>query len=105
MAGLGYMPKCTLSYDPCCLSAWNYWYLFLPPFTVLLIVTKVCAFLEGAFEIKLGLSAGASQTDVAVPLNFEIILAIALLVTNGVSTLMILHKTWYHICLSVAYQS
>ena len=66
---------------------------------------KVCSFLEGAFRIKAGPLAGTSQTDAEVPLDFDIILAIALLVTNAVATLMILHKTWYHICLSVAYRS
>ena len=48
---------------------------------------KVCTFLEGAFQIKAGLFG--------VPLEFSIILAVALLVTNAVATLMILHKTWY----------
>ncbi len=55
--------------------------------------------------MKTGPFAGPTQTDVEVQLGYEIILAIALLVTNAVATLMILHKTWYHICLSVAYES
>ena len=74
-------------------------------FHCLLIVTKVCSFLEGAFQIKAGPFATDTQTDVESPLGFEIIISVALLVTNAVATLMILHKTWYHICLSVAYKS
>ena len=74
-------------------------------FHCLLIAIKVCVFLEGALQIKAGAFSGATQTDIQVPLGFEIILAVALLVTNVVATLMILHKTWYHICLSVAYKS
>ena len=46
--------------------------------------------------IKAGPFAGVTQTDVVVPLDFDITLAIALLATNAVATLMILHKAWYH---------
>ena len=66
---------------------------------------KVCSFLEGAFAIKIGLFAGVTQTDIDIPPDFETILCVALLVTNAVATLMILHKTWYYICLSVACKS
>ena len=68
--------------------------IFLSPFTVLLIVTKVCSFLDGALRIKAGPFAAATKTDAEVPLDVDIILAVALLVTNAVATLMILHKTW-----------
>ena len=74
----------------------------LSPFTD---CQKVCSFLEGAFAIKAGPFAAATQTDVEALPGFTIILAVALLVTNAVATLMILHKTWYHGCLSVACKS
>ena len=104
VAGLGYMPKCTLPYDPCCLSVWNYWYLFLLP-SLLADCHKVCSLLQAAFQIKAGAFTGATQTDVYVPQDFDVILAVALLITNAVATLLILHKAWYYICLSVAYKS
>ena len=65
----------------------------------------VCSFVAAAFKIKAGPFALITPTAVSVPLDFDIIVAIALLVTNAVATLMILHKTWYHVCLFVAYKS
>ena len=71
----------------------------------LLIITKVCSFLDGAFHIKTGPFAAVTSTDVNVQLIFEVILPIGLLVTNTLATLMILYTTWYHVYLSVACKS
>ena len=55
---------------------------------------KVCSFVEAAFVIKDGPFIGV-VTD---QFPFQIMGIIALLVTNIVATLMIVYKTWYHIC-------
>ena len=65
----------------------------------------MCASIESALQIKAGPFVGTTQTDTAPQRAFQIIVVIALLVTNVVATLIIIYKTWYHACLFVASKS
>ncbi len=48
----------------------------------------MCSFLDGALIIKAGPFAGTTQTDIAQQQLVQIILVIALLITNALATLM-----------------